>query len=76
MKIISKFYRFYGFIDNTVFPTIFKNSEEACIKAKLALQETLDLVEGKWKLVLMSILTHGKKKLRELSREADISPRI
>lgn len=52
------------------------DSKEACIKAKLAVQDTLDLVGGKWKLVLMSILTRGKKRFRELSREADISPRV
>jgi|GEM_PF-6318118 len=37
------------------------DSKQACIKAKLAVQDTLDLVGGKWKLVLMSILTREKK---------------
>ncbi|WP_419870195.1 winged helix-turn-helix transcriptional regulator [Chryseobacterium sp. CT-SW4] len=51
--------------------------DEACIKARLAIRDTLDIVGGKWKLVLISILTsEGKKRFRELSREAGISPRI
>ena len=58
-----------------------KNSElihtsEACTKARLAIQDTLDVVGGKWKLVLISILMNGKKRFKELSREAGISPRI
>ena len=50
--------------------------EESCIKARLAIQDTLDVVGGKWKLVLISILRNGKKRFRELSREAGITPRI
>lgn len=50
--------------------------DDACAKAKLTIQDTLDVVGGKWKLVLISILRGGKMRFRELSREADISPRI
>ena len=53
-----------------------KHEAEACGKAQLAIQDTLDAVGGKWKLVLLSILRTGKKRFKELSREADISPRI
>ncbi|WEK35009.1 MAG: helix-turn-helix domain-containing protein [Candidatus Pseudobacter hemicellulosilyticus] len=49
---------------------------EGCTKARLAIQDTLDVVGGKWKLVLIAILGQGKKRFRELSREAGISPRI
>lgn len=49
---------------------------EACRKARLAVRDTLDVVGGKWKLVLLTILRRGKKRFRELAREADISPRI
>jgi len=51
-------------------------TDEECRKAWLSLQDTLDVVGGKWKLVLISILRGGKLKFRELSREAGISPRI
>jgi DNA-binding HxlR family transcriptional regulator len=47
-----------------------------CEKARLTIQDTLDVVGGKWKLVLISILRNGKLRFRELSREAGISPRI
>ncbi|HLN95106.1 MAG TPA: helix-turn-helix domain-containing protein [Flavobacterium sp.] len=49
---------------------------ETCAKAKLAIRDTLDMVGGKWKLVLISVLRSGKKGFNELSREAGISPRI
>ena len=51
-------------------------TDDECRKAWLSLQDTLDVVGGKWKLVLISILRSGKLKFRELSREAGISPRI
>jgi len=49
---------------------------ESCAKAKMAIRDTLDIVGGKWKLVLISVLQSGKKGFNELSREAAISPRI
>ncbi|WP_333663772.1 helix-turn-helix domain-containing protein [Chishuiella changwenlii] len=52
------------------------HTDESCKKARLAIQDTLDVVGGKWKLVLISVLRDGKKKFNELSREAGISPRI
>jgi DNA-binding HxlR family transcriptional regulator len=48
----------------------------SCSTARLAIQDTLDIVGGKWKLVLISILRNGKRRFRELSRDAGISPRI
>lgn len=53
-----------------------EHSPQTCKKARLAVQDTLDVVGGKWKLVLISILLNGKKRFRELSREAGITPRI
>jgi DNA-binding HxlR family transcriptional regulator len=52
------------------------HSEETCRKARMAVRDTLDVVGGKWKLVLLAVLRNGKKRFRELSREAAISPRI
>lgn len=49
---------------------------QSCAKAKMAIRDTLDVVGGKWKLVLISVLRSGKKGFNELSREAGISPRI
>lgn len=52
------------------------HTKESCAKAKLAIQDTLDIVGGKWKLVLITVLRGGGKGFNELSREAGISPRI
>ncbi len=52
------------------------HTEASCKKAKLAIQDTLDIVGGKWKLVLISVLGNGKRKFNELSKEINISPRI
>src|SRR5687768_15997719 len=52
-----------------------KNAE-TCKRAQLAIQDTLDVVGGNWKLVLITVLRHGKRRFRELSREAGITPRI
>lgn len=52
------------------------HSPATCKKAHLAIQDTLGVVGGKWKLVLISVLRDGSKKFNELSREAGISPRI
>ncbi|MBB2950214.1 MULTISPECIES: helix-turn-helix domain-containing protein [unclassified Sphingobacterium] len=51
-------------------------TDDECRKAWLTLHDTLDIVGGKWKLVLISILRGGKMKFRELAKEAGISPRI
>ena len=53
-----------------------KHTEASCKRARLAIQDTLDVVGGKWKLVLISVLQNGKKKFNELSKETGISPRI
>lgn len=53
-----------------------KHSDAACKQARLAIQDTLAMVGGKWKLILISVLRNGKRQFNELSREAGISPRI
>jgi DNA-binding HxlR family transcriptional regulator len=42
----------------------------------MAIRDTLDVVGGKWKLVLITILMSGKRRFKELSRDAGITPRI
>ena len=52
------------------------HSAQSCQKSILAIRDTLDIVGGKWKLILITILITGKRRFRELSREAGITPRI
>lgn len=41
-----------------------------------AVRDTLDVISGKWKLVILSVLLERKRRFKELSREINISPRI
>ena len=41
-----------------------------------AVRDTLDVISGKWKLVILSVLLERKRRFKELGREIGISPRI
>lgn len=47
-----------------------------CKSAHRAVRDTLDVLSGKWKLVILAALMEQKMRFRELSREIKISPRI
>jgi DNA-binding HxlR family transcriptional regulator len=52
-------------------------TQQQCRKANLAIQDTLAVVSGKWKLVILYVLLrHDKKRFRELSRDTGVSPRV
>lgn len=53
-----------------------KHTGADCKTAHRAVQDTLEVINGKWKLVILSTLFDGKKRFKELSREIGISPRM
>nr|WP_315026521.1 helix-turn-helix domain-containing protein [uncultured Chryseobacterium sp.] len=52
------------------------HTKETCQRSIRAIKDTLDVVGGKWKLVLVTVLMSGKRRFGELSRELGITPRI
>jgi len=48
----------------------------ACKATHRAVYDTLELVGGKWKLIILAVLLERTYRFKELSRELDISPRI
>jgi DNA-binding HxlR family transcriptional regulator len=51
-------------------------SPAACKTAHRAVHDTLDVIGGKWKLVILGVLLERTCRFKELSREIGISPRI
>lgn len=41
-----------------------------------AVRDTLEVISGKWKLVILDVLLARKYRFKELSREVGISPRV
>lgn len=52
------------------------HNKAECTQARLAIRDTLDVVGGKWKLILISTLINGPMKFNELGRACEITPRI
>ena len=46
-------------------------SSAACKNMLMAIHDTLDILNGKWKITIISSLTFGKKRFMELQREID-----
>lgn len=42
-----------------------------CSKILFAIQDTLDLISGKWKIKVISVLLYGKKNFTDLQRQID-----
>jgi DNA-binding HxlR family transcriptional regulator len=48
----------------------------ACKFTHRAVYDTLDVIGGKWKLIILAVLLERPYRFKELSREIGISPRI
>jgi DNA-binding HxlR family transcriptional regulator len=42
-----------------------------CSRILFAIQDTLDLISGKWKIKVVSVLLYGKKNFTDLQRQID-----
>lgn len=51
-------------------------SIQECNKMRLAIQDTIEVVNGKWKLLIIASLTRKPYRFKELTRELGISPRM
>jgi len=57
-------------------PEAVDHTHAKCRGAHQAVRDTLDVVGGKWKLVILSVLRERKYRFKELSRTLGISPSI
>ena len=48
----------------------------ACSGGRRAIQDTLEVIHGKWKLVILITLQHRPFRFKELAREIGITPRM
>lgn len=47
-----------------------------CPYTRRSVQDTLDIISGKWKLIILYTLLERKFRFRELAKEISISPRM
>lgn len=52
------------------------HTSAACKTTHRAMHDTLDVIGGKWKMVILAVLFERTYRFKELSRQIDISPRI
>ena len=53
-----------------------KHEHGSCTASRLAIQDTLEIVSGKWKLLILLTLSQGPLRFKELAREIGITPRM
>jgi DNA-binding HxlR family transcriptional regulator len=44
---------------------------DSCPKVLLAIRDTMDVLNGKWKIAIIGSLTFGKKRFKELQRDVE-----
>lgn len=50
---------------------LMENEQRDCSQTLFAIQDTLDLISGKWKIKVVSVLLYGKKNFTDLQRQID-----
>ncbi len=53
-----------------------KHDAESCAKSRRAMQDTLEIINGKWKLIILITLQNRPYRFQELAREINITPRM
>jgi DNA-binding HxlR family transcriptional regulator len=52
------------------------HNAETCKISRRAIQDTLEMISGKWKLIILITLINRPFRFKELAREIDITPRM
>ena len=50
---------------------VVQSKQGDCSRTLFAIQDTLDLISGKWKIKVISVLLYGKKNFTDLQRQID-----
>lgn len=53
-----------------------EHTAESCAVNRRALQDTLEIIHGKWKLLILITLQNRSYRFKELAREIGITPRM
>lgn len=53
-----------------------KHTPQSCARIRMAVQDTLEIIHGKWKLVILITLINKPFRFKELAREINITPRM
>lgn len=53
-----------------------KHTREDCLKTRRAVQDTLETISGKWKLLILHALNIETLRFKKLCQEIDITPRM
>jgi DNA-binding HxlR family transcriptional regulator len=53
-----------------------EHKPHSCAKSRLAVQDTLETIHGKWKLPILITLQHRPFRFKELAKEIGITPRM
>ncbi|SDJ91834.1 DNA-binding transcriptional regulator, HxlR family [Catalinimonas alkaloidigena] len=58
-------------METTTAPRARTHNPAACAQRMLAVRDALDILSGKWKISIISSLTFGKKRFKELQRDVE-----